>query len=188
MQEKRREWIAAQGGMDAEKLVFIDETWLKTNMTRPRGRALKGKRLVEYVPFGHWQTTTYVGALRSTGMTAPMVIHGTMNRDVFEAYIEHVLIPTLKRGDIVVVDNLSSHKSERASTALEAVGCQLRFLPPYSPDLNPIENAFSKVKSEIRKAKERTVEGVWDLCGRIVDLFDPTTCKNYIRHAGYRYS
>lgn len=188
VQEKRREWIAGQANLDPEKLVFIDETWLKTNMTRPRGRSLKGKRLVESVPFGHWKTTTFVAALRTTGLTAPMVMDGPMNRDAFEAYIEQNLIPTLQPGDIVVVDNLSSHKSERARKALEAIGCQLRFLPPYSPDLNPIELAFSKFKNEIKKAKERTVEGLWKLCGKILDSFDSMCCKSYIIHAGYLYN
>ena len=187
VQEKRREWIAGQANLDPEKLVFIDETWLKTNMTRSRGRALKGKRLVEYVPFGHWKTTTFVAALRQTGLIAPMVMDGPMNRDAFDAYIEQNLIPTLKPGDFVVMDNLPSHKSEKARKALEAVGCQLLFLPPYSPDMNPIEHAFSKFKGEVKKAKERTVEGLWKLCGKIVELFDPVTCKNYISHAGYRY-
>ena len=116
-----------------------------------------------------------------------MVMDGPMNRDAFDAYIEQNLIPTLKPGDFVVMDNLPSHKSEKARKALEAVGCQLLFLPPYSPDMNPIEHAFSKFKGEVKKAKERTVEGLWKLCGKIVELFDPVTCKNYISHAGYRY-
>lgn len=188
VQERRKEWVADQPNLAPDNLVFIDETWLKTNMTRTHGRALRGKRLVESVPFGHWKTTTFVAALRTTGMTAPMVMDGPMNRDAFDAYIEQILIPTLKPGDVVILDNLSSHKSEKAQKALETIGCRLLFLPPYSPDLNPIEMAISKLKSGARKAKERTVEGLWKLCGTILDQFDSTTCRNYIRKAGYRYS
>ena len=158
MQEKRREWIAGQTKIDPEKLVFIDETWLKTNMTRPRGRALKGKRLVESIAYGHWKTTTFVAALRITGLTAPMVMDGPMNRDAFDAYIEQNLIPTLKPGDIVVMDNLPSHKSERARKALEAVGCKLVFLPPYSPDLNPIEKTWAWIKKIRREWRISCVE------------------------------
>ena len=160
----------------------------KTNMTRTRGRALRGKRLIEYVPFGHWKTTTFIAGLRTTGMIAPMVMDGPMNRDAFDAYIEQNLIPTLRAGDIVILDNLPSHKSERAQKALEKIGCTMLFLPPYSPDLNPIEMGISKFKAAIRKAKERSLDGLWKLTGKLMDEFDPTTCRNYIRHAGYRYS
>jgi transposase len=137
------------------------------------------------VPHGHWKTTTFVAGLRSAGMVAPFVIDGPINRDAFEAYVEKVLVPELVRGDVVVMDNLSSHKGPRVRLLIEAAGASLLYLPPYSPDFNPIENAFSKLKALLRKAEERTVTGLWDTIGRIVDLFTPQECANYFSAAGY---
>jgi transposase len=136
-------------------------------------------------PHGHWKTTTFVGALTTRGMIAPFVLGGPINRDAFEAYVEHVLAPELRPGDIVIMDNLSSHKGPRARVLIEATGAELRFLPPYSPDFNPIENAFAKLKALLRKAAERTVDGLWHAIGRIVDTFSPVECANYFAAAGY---
>ncbi len=165
--------------------MFIDETWTATNMTRSHGRCPKGARLRMGFPHGHRKTTTLVAGLRTTGMVAPMVLDGPINGDWFEAYVRQVLVPELRRGDIVVMDNLSSHKRAAARELIEKAGATLRFLPPYSPDFNPIEKAFSKLKAMLRKASERTVSGLWDLIGRLVDLFQPTECANYFSSCGY---
>jgi transposase len=143
--ERRAWWQVQQAGLDPERLVFIDETWAKTNMTRPRGRSLRGTRLVDKAPHGHWKTTTFVAALRASGLTAPLVLDGAINGDVFLAYVKQVLVPTLRLGDIVIMDNLSSHKRVGVRAAIESVGAKLLYLPPYSPDFNPIELAFSKL-------------------------------------------
>jgi transposase len=158
---------------------------VKTNMTRRYGRAKCGYRLVAPVPHGHWKTTTFVGALRCDGLTAPLAIDGAINGELFLAYVEQVLVPTLKRGDIVIMDNLSSHKGTTIRQRIEAAGASLLYLPPYSPDFNPIENAFAKLKALLRKAAERTVEGLWTAIGRCVDLFTPAECRNYFEAAGY---
>lgn len=171
--------------IDPERVVFIDETWAKTNMTRTHGYAPKGKRLIDVAPHGHWHTTTFIGALRADGMVAPLVVDGAINGQLFRAYVEQVLIPELRPGDVVVLDNLGSHKVAGVQRAIERAGCQLLFLPPYSPDLNPIENAFSKLKRLLRRAAERTVEGLWSAIGRLLDDFQPTECRNYLRHCGY---
>jgi transposase len=168
-----------------DQLGFVDETWASTAMTRRYGRAPVGERLVCPVPHGHWKTTTFVAALRAGGLTAPLVIDGAVNGDLFVAYVERVLVPALRPGDVVVMDNLSSHKRARVREAIEAAGCTLLYLPPYSPDLNPIELAFAKLKALLRKAGERTVEGLWALLGRSLDAFAPEECRNYIRHCGY---
>jgi transposase len=165
--------------------VFIDETWAKTNMGRTHGRAPRGERLRIGFPHGHWKTTTFVGALTTRGMLAPFVLSGPINRDAFETYVERVLVPELRPGDIVVMDNLSSHKGPRARALIEEAGAVLRFLPPYSPDLNPIENAFAKLKALLRKAAERTVDALWSAIGRFVDLFSPAECVNYFSACGY---
>jgi transposase len=165
--------------------VFIDETWAKTNMARTHGRAPRGERLRVGVPHGHWKTTTFVGGLTLRGMVAPFVLDGPINRVAFETYVEKVLLPELRPGDIVVMDNLSSHKGPRVREMIRAVGAELLFLPPYSPDFNPIENAFAKLKALLRKAAERTVEGLWNAIGRILDTFTPTECANYFANAGY---
>jgi transposase len=154
-------------------------------MARSHGRAPRGQRLRMGVPHGHWKTTTFVGALSLHGMIAPFVISGPINRDAFEAYVEKVLIPELRPGDIIVMDNLSSHKGTRTRALIEAAGAELMFLPPYSPDFNPIENAFAKLKALLRKAAERTVEGLWSAIGRIVQTFTPKECANYFAAAGY---
>jgi transposase len=160
VQDQRASWQAAQPWVDATKLVFVDETWASTNLTRRYGRAPQGARLVEPIPHGHWKVTTLVAALRSDGLVAPMVCDGALNGDLFVAYVEQVLVPTLRAGNVVVMDNLSSHKRKEVRAAIEKVGCQLWYLPAYSPDLNPIENAFSKLKALLRKARERTVAGL----------------------------
>jgi transposase len=165
--------------------VFIDETWAKTNMTRTHGYAPKGERLIDAAPHGHWHTTTVVGALRSDGMIAPLVIDGAINGELFRAYVEQVLAPELRPGDVVVLDNLGSHTTAGVREAIERAGCRLLFLPPYSPDFNPIENAFSKLKRLLRTAAERTVDGLWSAIGRLLDEFRPAECRNYFRHCGY---
>jgi transposase len=165
--------------------VFIDETWTATNMTRSHGRSRRGDRLRMGFPHGHRKTTTLVAGLRLSGMVAPMVLDGPINGDWFEAYVRHVLAPTLKPGDIVIMDNLSSHKRAEARELIEAAGAELRFLPPYSPDFNPIEMAFAKLKALLRKAAERTVEGLWDAIGRLVDLITPAESVNFFTAAGY---
>ncbi len=185
VKEQRDAWSKAQSAMDSEKLVFVDETWASTNMARRYGRSPQGERLVESLPHGHWKITTFVAALRHDGMTAPMVCDGAINGDLFVSYIEQVLLPTLQPGDVVVMDNLSSHKRKAVREAIEKAGCQLRYLPPYSPDLNPIENAFSKLKALLRKAKERTVAGLQQLLCFCTDAFKPQECANYFTHCGY---
>lgn len=154
-------------------------------MARLRGRAPRGERCRAGVPHGHWKTTTFAGALRLGGMTAPFVYDGAMNGVVFLAYVEQVLVPTLKPGDIVIMDNLSSHKRVAARQLIEAAGAELRFLPPYSPDFNPIEMAFSKLKALLRKAAERTVEGLWAAIGRPIDLITTNESANFFTAAGY---
>jgi transposase len=154
-------------------------------MARKNGRAVKGERLRAGIPRGHWKTTTFVADLRLTGMTAPMVLDGPINGQWFQAYVDQVLIPTLSPGDIVVMDNLGSHKGAGVRKAIEAVGATLLYLPPYSPDFNPIENAFSKLKALLRKAAERTVEGLWSRIGELLKEFSPTECAHFFAAAGY---
>jgi transposase len=154
-------------------------------MARTHGRCRRGERLRVGVPHGHWKTTTFVGALTTCGMIAPWVLDGPINRVAFETYAEKVLGPELRPGDIVIMDNLSSHKGPRVRAMIEAAGATLLYLPPYSPDFNPIENAFSKLKALLRKAAERTVSALWGAIGRIIDLFTPEKCQNYFTAAGY---
>ncbi len=154
-------------------------------MARRHGRALRGERLRCSVPHGHWKTTTFVGALRLSGMTAPMVLDGPMNGAWFLAYVQQVLVPTLKPGDIVVMDNLPAHKSAPVMDAITAVGAKLMFLPPYSPDLNPIENAFAKLKALLRKAAARTIDQLWDAIAQIIQTYSKAECTNYFAAAGY---
>jgi transposase len=181
----RETWAQGQASLDPDRLVFIDETGTSTNMARQRGRAPRGKRLVAKVPHGHWKTTTFVAGLRSTGLTAPLVLNGAMNGDTFLSYVTQFLAPTLKPGDTVVMDNLSAHKVSGVREAIEAVGARLLYLPPYSPDFNPIEQAFAKLKALLRKAAERTVDGLWSRIASLIDAFRPAECANYLRHAGY---
>jgi len=154
-------------------------------MARLRGRSPRGERCRAGVPHGHWKTTTFTGALRLTGMTAPFVYDGAMNGNVFRAYVEQVLVPTLSEGDIVVMDNLPAHKAAGIRDAIEAAGATLMFLPPYSPDFNPIENAFAKLKALMRAKAERTITALWDTVGSVVQLFSPAECANYFKAAGY---
>jgi transposase len=185
VKQKRDDWKTSQPKLEPQKLVFIDETWASTNMTRRYGRSPRGQRLVCPVPYGHWKTTTFIAALRSQGLTAPMVIDGAMNGDLFDAYVTQILVPTLKVGDVVVMDNLPCHRRTAALKAIAEAGCQVLFLPPYSPDLNPIELAFSKLKALLRAAQKRTVDSLWDFLGQALDLFSPEECQRYMRHAGY---
>ena len=166
--------------------MFVDETWASTNMARAYGRCPVGERLVMSVPWGHWRTTTFVAALRCDGLTAPTVIDGAMTGDLFVAYVRQQLVPTLRPGDIVVMDNLSCHKRSEVRAAIEGAGCALRLLPPYSPDLNPIEKAFSKLKAKLRAAAKRTVETLWRYLGEVLDEFLPAECRNYFASCGYR--
>lgn len=144
-----------------------------------------GERVRAGVPYGHWKTTTFIAALRTDGLVAPCVLDGPINHEAFEAYIEQLLVPVLRQGDIVIMDNLSSHKGPTVRRMIEAAGAELLYLPPYSPDLNPIENAFAKLKALLRKAAARTVTSLWDVIGGLVSSFTPTECKNYFAHAGY---
>lgn len=165
--------------------MFIDETGASTKMARRYGRSPRGERCRAPVPHGHWKTTTFVGALRLEGMTAPMILDGAMHGDAFLAYVEQVLVPTLIPGDIVVMDNLPAHKPTAVRKAIEAAGAELRFLPPYSPDFNPIEMAFSKFKAFLKKTAARTKEDLWDAIAQAIDTFTPQECKNYFAAAGY---
>jgi len=182
---ERRRWVRQQGMFDPARLVFIDETSTNTAMVRLRGRSASGERLIDYAPRGHWKTMTFVGALRQRRMTAPFVLEGAMTGPLFLGYVKQYLVPTLKRGDIVMMDNLPVHKVAGVKEAIEAAGATLIYLPPYSPDLNPIEMAFSKVKAHLRQAAERTIDGLLGRIGRIVKTFTPQECRNFFRHSGY---
>jgi transposase len=182
---RRARWKRYQGSLDPARLVFIDETWAKTNMTRTHGRARRGERLVAKVPYGRWHTLTFLAALRSDRIDAPCVIDGPINGESFLAYVEQMLVPTLKPGDIVIIDNLGSHKGKAVRRAIRAAGAKLFFLPPYSPDLNPIEQAFAKLKTLLRKAAERTVETTWKRIGTLLEAFSPQECANYFANSGY---
>ncbi len=182
---RRRAWFALQPDLDPERLVFIDETGASTKMARLRGRAPRGERCRAPIPHGHGKTTTFVGALRLEGMTAPMVLDGAMNGVAFLAYVEQVLLPTLSPGDIVVMDNLPAHKPVAVREAIQAAGAELHFLPPYSPDFNPIEMAFSKLKSFLKKTAARTRDDLWEAIGKAIDRFTPNECENYFSAAGY---
>ena len=165
--------------------MFIDETWAKTNMTRTHGRSQRGTRLLGKVPHGRWSTLTFLAALRHDRITAPCVVDGPIDGATFRAYVEQILVPTLKPGDIVIMDNLGSHKGQRLRSAIRAAGARVFFLPPYSPDLNPIEQVFAKLKALLRKAGERTVEATWNRIGKLLAYFKPSECANYFRNAGY---
>ena len=171
--------------MDVEKLVFIDETWISTNMTRTCGRSPKGSRCIGSAPYGHWQTTTFVGALRHQKVSAPMVIEGPMDGDVFLEYVRQVLCPTLTPGDIVILDNLGSHKVDGVEQAILETKATVLYLPPYSPDLNPIEKLFSKLKALLRKAARRSVDALWQEIGKLLDSVSAEECSNYFTSCGY---
>jgi len=182
---RREAWFDGQPDLDPEHLVFLDETGTSTKMARRHGRAPRGTRCRAPVPHGHWKTTTFVGALRLGGMTAPMTLDGAMHGAAFLAYIEQVLVPTLSPGDVVVMDNLPAHKPAAVRQAIEAAGAELRFLPPYSPDFNPIELAFAKMKALLKKAAARTVEDLWDAITHAIDSITPAECQNYFAATGY---
>jgi len=181
----RARWRKYQGLIDPSRLVFIDETWAKTNMTRLCGWAERGRRLVDKIPHGHWKTTTFLAALRNDRIDAPCLFDGPINGERFLAYVEQELVPTLRPGDIVVLDNLGSHKSKQVRRTIRTTGARLIFLPKYSPDLNPIEQAFAKLKSALRKAKARTVDAICAAIGEILKSFTPQECANYLANAGY---
>ena len=168
-----------------DRLVFVDETGTNTKMTRAYGRAKRGQRLNAKAPYGHWHTQTFVAGLRSDRLTAPWVIDGPMNKQIFETWVQTQLAPTLSKGDVVILDNLASHKSEDAENAIRSKGAWILFLPPYSPDLNPIEMAFAKLKTLLRKRQVRTIDALWRAIGDICALFTPKECENYLKAAGY---
>ncbi|MFO0992059.1 MAG: IS630 family transposase [Hyphomicrobiales bacterium] len=181
----RDRWRKYQSRIDIRRLVFIDEAWTKTNMAPPRGWGAKVKRLVARVPHGHWTTQTFLAALRSDAITAPCLFDGPINGESFLRYVEQFLLPTLKSGDVVVMDNLGSHKADAIRQVIRSAGARLIYLPPYSPDLNPVEQAISKLKHALRKAKERSVEQVCDRIGEILKTSSSTDCRSYFVNAGY---
>jgi len=181
----REAWFEGQLDLDPKRLIFIDETGASTKMARLRGRAKRGRRCRAAIPHGHWKTTTFTAGLRINGLAAPMVLDGPMNGDAFLAYVRQVLVPELKPGDVVIMDNLPAHKVKGVRQAIEAAGARLLYLPPYSPDFNPIENAFSKLKALLRKAAARSITELWDAIADCVNQFTPDECKNYFAAAGY---
>jgi len=182
---RRLAWFEAQPDLDPEKLVFIDETGASTKMARLRGRARRGERCRAAIPHGHWKTTTFTAGLRLGGLAAAMLLDGPMDGDAFRAYVTQVLVPELAKGDIVVMDNLPAHKVAGVRDAIEAAGATLLYLPPYSPDFNPIELAFSKLKAILRKAAARTIHDLWETIAQNLDSFSSTECRNYFAAAGY---
>jgi putative transposase len=182
---RRARWIQHQKEVAPARLVFIDETWTKTNMAPLRGWAARGQRLLTKVPHGHWKTMTFVAALRHDRIEAPFVLDGPINGECFKTYVEKVLVPTLAPGDIVIMDNLGSHKGQAIRRAIRAAGAKLLFLPKYSPDLNPIEQVFAKLKHLLRKAAARTIEAVVAAIGQLLETYTPQECTNYFTNAGY---
>jgi len=183
--ERRQRWRVEMLGLDVRKLVFIDETGFRTNLVRLYGRAPCGKRLVAHAPYGHWKTTTFVAALRHDRLTATMVVDGAMNGRLFAEYVRQILVPTLMPGDIVVMDNLSSHKAAGVREAIELAQAKVVYLPPYSPDFNPIEMVYSKLKWLVRSAGKGTIEELWTYLGQSLDRFPTAECLRYLRHCGY---
>jgi transposase len=181
----RRRWIREQKLLDSSHLVFLDETSVNTNMTRTYGRAPRGERVIGHVPFGAWKTLTVVAALRCDAMTAPMMIKGAINGEIFLAYVEQCLVPTLTRGDIVVMDNVPAHKVDGVKDAIETAGASLRYLPPYSPDLNPIELSYSAFKTFLRKCAARSEQELYRRIGQFVRKLPAQNCANFFAHAGY---
>lgn len=188
MAEHRRMWRVWQRFMDPERFVFIDETGVATNMVRRYGWALRAERLVQAAPHGHWRTTTFVAGLRSTGLVAPLVLDGPMNGPAFLAYVRQFLAPTLGCGDVVVMDNLGAHKVAGVAEAIRAAGASVLYLPPYSPDLNPIEQVFAKLKALLRGAAARTKEALWNTIGQLLDHFGPNEYRNYLINSGYEFT
>ena len=182
---RRKRWKAHQMKVEPQRLVFIDETWIKTNMAPLRGWAPRGKRLRAYAPFGHWKTLTFIAALRCDRIEAPFVLDGPINGQAFRLYVETQLAPTLRPGDVVVMDNLGSHKGKAARAAIRSRGAHLLFLPAYSPDLNPIEQVFAKLKHLMRKSQPRGVEPAWRTAGQVLERFTPNECANSLVNAGY---
>lgn len=185
MLRRRRAWFESQPDLDPERLVFIDETGASTKMARLRGRSPRGERCRAAIPHGHWKTTTFTGALRLSALTAPMLRDGAMNGPAFLAYVEQVLVPTLRPGDVVVMDNLSAHRRVGVRAAIERAGATLRYLPPYSPDFNPIEMAFAKLKALLKKAAARTRETLDAAIADALPRFSPAECHSYFSAAGY---
>ena len=181
----RRLWQAMMPTLPAARLVFLDESGVTTDLLRRYGRSVRGQRLVDHAPFGHWDTHTILAALRVDGLTAPAVFAGPLDNDSFLAYVEQVLVPTLGAGDLVVLDNLAIHKQPEVRVAIEQAGAAVRFLPPYSPDFNPIELAFAKLKAFLRKVRPRTFDQVCQLVATALTLYTPAECANFVRHCGY---
>lgn len=184
---RRKRWKSIQPHIDPNRLVFVDETWIKTNMTPLRGWGERGKQLRGFAPHGKWRTMTFLAALRCDGLTAPYVLDGPVNGIFFRAWVEQQLVPTLKPGDVVIMDNLGSHKAKAIRKAIRAAGATLLYLPPYSPDLNPIEQTFSKIKHWMRMAQKPTIDEAWPYIGRLIPTITPNECANYIVNAGYKY-
>ena len=185
MARRRTQWKRYQGKLDPARLVFIDETWAKTNMTRTHGRAPRGERLIAKVPQGRWRTLTFLAALRCNRIDAPCVIDGPINGESFRAYVDQVLVPALTPGDIVIMDNLGSHKGQAVRASIRRAGARLMFLPPYSPDLNPIEQVFAKLKALLRKARARTIDSMAESIRESLPSFRPAECTNYLVNSGY---
>jgi transposase len=184
----RRRWRVWQRYMDPGRLVFLDETSATTKMIRRYGRSLRGVRLVGATPHGHWKTTTFVAGLRASGIIAPLVLDGPMTGEWFKAYVEQALAPALQDGDVVVMDNLAAHKVAGVRETLRRVGASVLYLPPYSPDLNPIEQLFAKLKAMLRSAAARTREALWTTIGAALDAFPEPECRNYLAHCGYEFT
>lgn len=182
---KRARWRTHQASIDRRRLLFIDETWIKTNMAPLRGWGPRGQRLQADVPHGHWKTLTLIAALRHDRIEAPFVIEGPINGEAFLIYVEQVLVPVLRPHDVVILDNLGSHKGKQARKLVRAAGAHLIFLPPYSPDLNPIEQAFAKFKHLMRKAAARSIDATWRAAGELISQFSPEECTNYFTNSGY---
>jgi transposase len=185
VREARQHWTTTVAHEQPKRLIFLDETWFTTTMDRQFGYSPQGQRLVGAAPYGHWKVTTFVGGLTTRGFIAPMVLDGAMDGTMFASYVEQVLAAETRPGDLVILDNLSAHKTACVRSAFERNRIHYLYLPPYSPDLNPIENAFSKLKRLLRRAAERTVDGLWTAIGRLLDEFCPRECRNYFRHCRY---
>jgi len=184
---RRKRWRVWQRFMDGTRFVFLDETAASTKMTRLRGWGPRGERLVDTAPQGHWKTTTFVAGLKASGIVAPFVLDGPMTGDVFRAYVQQMLAPSLEPGDVVVLDNLAAHKVTGVAEAIRAVGASLLYLPAYSPDLNPIEQLFAKLKALLRRAATRTRNALWDTIGTLLNEFPPDECQRYIANSGYAF-
>ncbi|MFC0387619.1 IS630 family transposase, partial [Muricoccus vinaceus] len=183
----RRHWRVWQRYMDPERFVFLDETGAATNMVRRYGWGPRCERLVDATPHGHWRTTTFIAGLRSTGLVAPLVLDRPMTGEAFLAYVRQFLAPVLARGDVVVLDNLAAHKVAGVREAIRATGASLLYLPPYSPDLNPIEQVFAKLKALLRRAEARTRKALWITIGHLLSTFNPAECRNYLANSGYAF-